>query len=94
MPSWLLPSALRLTLPPPPPPEHSWAYLGLAFNFALIAYQWYNLWIIFVPVFMFLLVPFRMELTGETKGFLRVRRPGHPPHPCRSASLCARRRRA
>lgn len=35
--------------------------------------EWYNLYIIFVPVFMFLLIPFRMELTGETKGFLRVR---------------------
>lgn len=46
---------------------------ALAFNYFLVWTEWYSLYIIFVPVFMFLLIPFRMELTGETKGFLRVR---------------------
>ncbi len=38
----------------------------------LVAQRWYGLLSIFVPVFMGLLLPFRMHLHGDTNGFLRA----------------------
>jgi len=43
------------------PLQYYWAYKG-----------WYWLFIIFIPVFVFLLLPFWMVLFGETKGFLHA----------------------
>ena len=34
--------------------------------------EWYGMFIIFVPVYLFLAVPMRMVLIGETTGFLRA----------------------
>ncbi|MEM7049710.1 MAG: phosphatidate cytidylyltransferase [Acidobacteriota bacterium] len=49
-----------------------WAYLSIPFQFFWIARAWYGMFIIFVPVYMFLLIPTRMVLIGETRGFLRA----------------------
>jgi phosphatidate cytidylyltransferase len=40
-------------------PQYGWAYAG-----------WYEMFIIWIPVYTFLLLPFRQVLTGETKGFV------------------------
>lgn len=43
------------------PVQYLWAHMG-----------WYGMFIIFVPVYVFLLLPLRMVVAGETKGFLRA----------------------
>ncbi len=47
-----------------------WAYLAIPFQYYFIYIGWYNMFIIFIPVYMFLLLPARMVIIGETKGFL------------------------
>lgn len=49
-----------------------WAYLAIPVQFYWVWMAWYGLFIIFIPVFMFLLLPMRMILIGETQGFLRA----------------------
>ncbi len=49
-----------------------WAYLAVPVQYAWIGMDWYGMFIIFIPVYMFLFLPFRMVLTGETKGFLKA----------------------
>jgi phosphatidate cytidylyltransferase len=47
-----------------------WAYLAIPIQYYLIWTRWYGLFIITVPVYFFLFLPFRALITGETKGFL------------------------
>jgi len=49
-----------------------WAYLAIPVQYYWIATGWYGMFIIFIPVFMFLFLPLRMILIGETKAFLRA----------------------
>ena len=49
-----------------------WAYLAIPVQYWWIGIDWYGMFIIFIPVYMFLLLPFRMVLTGETQGFLKA----------------------
>ncbi len=49
-----------------------WAYLSIPVQFFWIYVGWYGMFIIFIPVYMFLLIPFVMILIGENKGFLRT----------------------
>ncbi len=49
-----------------------WAYLAIPVQYLWVAQAWYGMFIIFVPVYMFLLLPLRMVLAGETAGFLRA----------------------
>jgi phosphatidate cytidylyltransferase len=49
-----------------------WAYLAIPMQFYWVYIGWYGLFIIFIPVFMFLILPTRMILVGETQGFLRA----------------------
>jgi phosphatidate cytidylyltransferase len=48
-----------------------WAYIAIVFQYYWIAINWYGMFIIFIPVYAFLFLPFRLELTGETEGFLK-----------------------
>lgn len=48
-----------------------WAYISIVIQYYLVSIDWYQMFIIFIPVFAFLFLPFRLELTGETKGFLK-----------------------
>jgi len=48
------------------------AYLSIPLQYYWICKGWYWLFIIFIPVFVFLLLPFCMVLVGETKGFLHA----------------------
>ncbi len=47
-----------------------YAYLSIIFQYSFAGIEWYNMFIIWIPVYLFLLLPFRQILTGETKGFL------------------------
>lgn len=49
-----------------------WAYLTIPAQFYLAYVHWYGLFIIFIPVWIFLFLPLRMLLIGATDGFLRA----------------------
>jgi phosphatidate cytidylyltransferase len=49
-----------------------WAYLTIPFQYYWISLAWYGMFIIFIPVYAFLLLPTRMMLIGETREFLRA----------------------
>jgi phosphatidate cytidylyltransferase len=48
-----------------------WAYLSIPVQYYWVSMPWYGMFIIFIPVYIFLLLPMRMALIGETKGFIR-----------------------
>ncbi|WP_299195239.1 phosphatidate cytidylyltransferase [uncultured Amphritea sp.] len=48
-----------------------WAYLSIPVQYYWVAIGWYGMFIIFIPVYIFLLLPVRMVLLGETRGFIR-----------------------
>jgi len=47
-----------------------WAYLSIPLQYYFVSISWYGLFIIFIPIYIFLLLPVRMVLTGNTKGFI------------------------
>lgn len=49
-----------------------WAYAAIPVQYLWIGIEWYGMFIIFVPIYIFLLIPLRMVLIGETEGFLRA----------------------
>jgi phosphatidate cytidylyltransferase len=49
-----------------------WAFLAIPVQFYWVSIGWYGMFIIFIPVFLFLLLPMRMILVGETSGFLKA----------------------
>jgi phosphatidate cytidylyltransferase len=48
------------------------AYLAIPLQYLWVGMAWYGMFIIFIPVYVFLLLPMRMVLVGETCGFLRA----------------------
>lgn len=48
-----------------------WAYLAIPVQYYWVHMSWYGMFIIFIPVYMFLFLPMRMVLAGDTQGFLR-----------------------
>lgn len=49
-----------------------WAYLSIPLQYYWLGIHWYGMFIIFIPVYIFLFVPMRMVLAGETQGFLKA----------------------
>ena len=49
-----------------------WAYLAIPIQYFLAGSGWHGMFLVFIPVYAFLLLPMRMVLIGETKGFLRA----------------------
>jgi len=49
-----------------------WAYLAIPLQYLWIARAWYGMFIIFIPVYVFLFLPVRMVMIGETQAFLRA----------------------
>ena len=49
-----------------------WAYLAIPLQYYWVGREWYGMFIVFIPVYMFLFLPMRMILIGETKDFLRA----------------------
>lgn len=48
------------------------AYLAIPLQYLWVGVAWYGMFIIFIPVYMFLLLPMRMVTIGETRGYLRA----------------------
>lgn len=48
-----------------------WAYLAIPIQYYWVSIGWYGMFIIFIPVYVFLFFPVRMILIGETSGFIR-----------------------
>ncbi len=48
-----------------------WAYLTIPIQYILVATNQYGLFIVFIPVWVFFLLPFRLILTKQTEGFLK-----------------------
>ncbi|MGD1524027.1 phosphatidate cytidylyltransferase [Vibrio owensii] len=48
-----------------------WAYLSIPFQYYWLSIGWYGMFIIFIPVYIFLYLPMVMVLKGDTKGFIR-----------------------
>lgn len=49
-----------------------WAYLAIPLQFYWVYLEWYGMFIVFIPVYMFLLLPLRMVTIGQTKGYIRA----------------------
>jgi phosphatidate cytidylyltransferase len=49
-----------------------WAYLTIPIQYYWISLEWYGMFIIFIPVFAFLLIPMRMISIGKTEGYLQA----------------------
>ena len=55
--------------------DHSvlvFAYLSIPLQYLWAGMAWYGMFIIFIPVYVFLLLPMRMVIVGETQGYLRA----------------------
>ena len=48
-----------------------WAYLSIPIQFYLIYIDWVVMFYLFIPLYMFILIPLRMVMVGETEGFLK-----------------------
>jgi phosphatidate cytidylyltransferase len=49
-----------------------WAYLAIPVQYLWVYGEWYGMFIVFIPVHCFLLLPVRMLLVGQTEGYLRA----------------------
>ena len=48
-----------------------WAYLSIPVQFYFIYIGWLNMFFLLIPLYLFLLIPARMAIVGETKDFLK-----------------------
>lgn len=49
-----------------------WVYLAVPLQFWWVHDGWYGMFLVFIPVYMFLLLPLRMVTIGSTSGFLHA----------------------
>ncbi|MBF0505120.1 MAG: phosphatidate cytidylyltransferase [Candidatus Omnitrophica bacterium] len=47
-----------------------WAFLAIPIQYYWVASHWYIMFLIFIPIYMFLFIPFRLVLCEEIEGFL------------------------
>jgi phosphatidate cytidylyltransferase len=48
-----------------------WAYVAIPIQYYWVSMNWYGMFIIFIPIYVFLFLPMRMVLIGDTSGFIR-----------------------
>lgn len=48
-----------------------WVYLAIPIQYYWVGQVWHTMSLIFIPVYLFLFIPIRMVLLGETQGFIR-----------------------
>ena len=49
-----------------------WVYLAVPVQYLWVYMGWYNMFLIFIPVWCFLAIPMRMVMIGETRDYLRA----------------------
>ena len=49
-----------------------WAYLSIPLQYYWVSIGWYGMFIIFIPIYMFLFIPMRMVIKGEVDGFIKA----------------------
>ena len=49
-----------------------WCYAAIPFQYYWVASEWYGMFIIFIPVYLFLFLPLSMIRIGETRNFLHA----------------------
>jgi len=49
-----------------------WVYLSIPIQYYWVGTAWYGMFIIFIPVYLFLFIPMRMVLIGATEGFIKA----------------------
>ncbi len=49
-----------------------WAYAAIPAQFAWVSGQWYGMFIVFIPIYLFMWLPTRMVMIGEMRGYLRA----------------------
>jgi phosphatidate cytidylyltransferase len=49
-----------------------WAYLAIVLQYFWIHIGWYGMFLLFIPIYLFLFLPMRMVLRGDTEGFLNA----------------------
>lgn len=49
-----------------------WMFIAIPVNYWLIGIGWYGMFVVFIPVYVFLFLPARMVIAGDTQGFLRT----------------------
>src|ERR1043166_8507783 len=62
-----------LTLLKTRPADHRalvWAFLSVPIQYVWVAMKWYGMFVVFIPVYMFLFLPVRLVLARETAGFV------------------------
>jgi len=47
-----------------------WAYAAIPVQYYWVNIAWYDMFIIFIPIFLFLFIPIRLVIIGETDGFI------------------------
>ncbi len=47
-----------------------WIYLSIPLQYYWVSIEWYGMFIIFIPVYLFLFIPIRLVILGETRGFI------------------------
>jgi phosphatidate cytidylyltransferase len=48
-----------------------WAFVAVPAQYVLAGVGWYGMFVLFIPVYMFLFLPIRLVLAGEPRGFVR-----------------------
>jgi len=48
-----------------------WAFLAVPVQYVLVGMGWYGMFVLFIPVYMFLFLPLRLVIAGEATGFVR-----------------------
>lgn len=49
-----------------------WMFIAIPLNYWLIGIGWYGMFVVFIPVYVFLFLPARMVIAGDTQSFLRT----------------------
>lgn len=49
-----------------------WMFIAIPVNYGFIGTGWYGMFVVFIPIYVFLFLPARMVIAGETQGFLRT----------------------
>lgn len=50
----------------------AWAFASIPLQYYWVYREWYGMFIIFIPVYLFLLLPTRLVLLGKTDGFIQT----------------------